>query len=240
MQRSGELTIRIAEGNADPDTRELAEFIMLLRAAYNAGIGIERATDSATSPRALASLLRSDLAERNARATNELFDDRRRDALRTRRVSHESPLDIVLWGVLVPIAGAVILAGGKVTITLSKFEAELPRGLGEFIAALRNAFAPKTKAELGYGVQEREVKLSREEFEELMRHDPATRDKGGFQRKLVEFQSRTHRTRRTLTLYPADIDWILRHGSQPEKGGWQQSIRRIFGRHFTLKQHERD
>jgi len=35
-----------------------------------------------------------------------------------------------------------------------------------------------------------------------------------------------------MLVSPSDIDWILKHGSQPKKGGFQARIRRIFWRHF--------
>jgi len=231
MERTGELRIQVhPEGEHDPDARELAEFITLFRGAYVAGLRIERTASSELTPRGMASLILRDLAKRDAAATTDLFGERRRDALRTRRISHDSPLEIVFCGVIVVLAAAGILAGGR--FRLGPLEVDLPRGLGESITALRSAFAPRTRAGLGFGVLPKTIKLTKAEFDELMSYDPATRSRGGFQRKLIELQARTDRKNRTLTLYPSDIDWILKHGSQPKKGGWQASIRRIFGSHF--------
>lgn len=234
MQRSGELTIRIEGGKADPDAGELAEFITLVRAVYNAGLSVGRAAGTKPTPAKVALFLRRDLAARNAKATNTLFKDvrpgSRRDALRTKRVSRESPLEIVFCGVIVVMAAAVVLAGGEVS--LGPLKAKLGRGLGESIVSLRKALAPGVKGKVGYSLQPLIVTLSQSEFAELMRHDPSTRHRGGFQRKLIELQARTHQTKRTLTLYPDEVDWIRKYGSNPSSGGWQQSIRKIFGRHL--------
>ena len=60
----------------------------------------------------------------------------------------------------------------------------------------------------------------------------ASEKKGGFQRVLIGMQYRINRTTRdnTLELSPRDVDVILKHGRQPKKGGWQASIKKIFGR----------
>lgn len=230
MERTGELRIIVqADGHVDPDAGKLAEFITLFRAAYVAALRVEHSADGDLTPTSLASRARKELAALNAAETTKLFEERRKDALRTKRMSHESPLEIVFYGVIISMAAAAILGGGKVTLG-PLMKVELARGLPESIKALRDAFAPRTRAQLGYTVQPRTITLNEKEFAELMKQDPAQKDRGTFQRRLVEFQNRMKR--RKLTLYPADIDWILKHGSQPEKGGWQASIRKIFWRHF--------
>ena len=47
------------------------------------------------------------------------------------------------------------------------------------------------------------------EFAELMKQDPSKKKGGGFQHRLVQFQTRTEKRRHSLTLYPDDIDWIV-------------------------------
>ena len=140
-----------------------------------------------------------------------------------------------MCGVGVSLALAVILSGGtiKFDARAGAFEATMP-ALGVGIGKLREALAPKTPSALGYSVRPFHVKLSQSEFTELMKFDPASEKKGGFQRVLIGMQYRINRKTRELELSPHDVDVILKHGRQPKKGGWQASINKIFGRHFDL------
>ena len=158
--------------------------------------------------------------------------------LTVKRLSVESPLVIVMSGIGVALVMAVILSGGTIKFDAKSgaFEATMP-ALGEGIGKLREALARKTPASLGYGIHPFRVKLSQSEFMELMKFDPASEKKGGFQRVLIGMQYRINRTTRELELSPRDVDVILKHGRQPKKGGWQASIKKIFGRHFDLDIH---
>ena len=131
---------------------------------------------------------------------------------------------------------AVILSGGKINIDLKsgKIEADLPP-IADGIRKLREVLSKSHKAQLAYGVNARKIKLSAQEFNELMKFDPATKRRGGFQRFLIGMQVRINRGTREITLSDHEMDMILRHGKQPWKGGWQKSIMKIFGRHFDLE-----
>ena len=155
--------------------------------------------------------------------------------LTVKRITVESPLEIVMCGIGVALAMAVILSGGTIKFDpkSGSFEATMP-ALGEGIGKLREALARKTPASLGYGVHPLRVKLSQSEFMELMKFDPASEKKGGFQRVLIGMQYRINRKTRELELSPSNVDVILKHGRRPKKGGWQASIKKIFGRHFDL------
>jgi len=74
------------------------------------------------------------------------------------------------------------------------------------------------------------IVLDQSEMDNLFRQDEAERDKGGFQSKFVHFQTRMDKSTGDLPLTDEDLDWIQRHGSHPEKGGWQRRVRRIFVR----------
>ena len=68
-----------------------------------------------------------------------------------------------------------------------------------------------------------------------MRHDPAAEHRGGFQRLLIGMQYKVNRVTRELALSEHEMGMILRHGRESHRGGWQTSIKRIFGRHFDLE-----
>ena len=72
------------------------------------------------------------------------------------------------------------------------------------------------------------IVLNQIEMDDLFRQDEAERDTGGFQGKLVYFQTRMDKSMGELPLVDEDLEWIRRNGSHPEKGGWQRRVRRIF------------
>ncbi len=188
-------------------------------------------SSSAQSAEELASRLEKRLASLSIKQLDRLFyQDLGDSQLVTRRVSYGSPLEIVFEGIVVALVVAVILSGGRVKV-LGVVEAELS-SLGDGISKLRLALAPGTKARTAYGVRPRKVKLSREEIADLFHLNRIQRDRGGFQRFLVSLQDRINRQTGVLELSGADIDFILRHGRQARKGGFQAIIRKIFQRHF--------
>lgn len=230
--RLADIHIYLVSGSdADPDSGDLAEFLMLLRGAYVAGLRLERRSGTVESLD-----LKALLSDLSTADIDTLFGDApAKDALRTRRVSHESPLDFWLYGVASAICGAVLLIGGKLKVGVTGVSVELPYGLIEAISRFKDLFGKRTRTRVGYGAKDRSVKLTKGEYKELMRHDPASRTRGGFQRFLIGLQFRVDHRTRELTLSGADIDVILKHGAQPQKGGWQSSIRKIFGSHFDWK-----
>jgi hypothetical protein len=226
--RISHLHLRLDSGpTADPDSRDLAEFMMLFRGVYVAGLRLDNPGCTVADLTALlAKMTSAEIAELFSHAPSP-------DALRTRSITHESPLEIVLYGVAVPLVLAVTLLGGEFNLGGPKgITAKLKCGLLEAIARLKQHFTPRARTTVGYGGQDRRIKLTKDEFKEVMRRDPRTRARGGFQRFLIGLQFRVDRTTREITLSPSDIDMILKHGSTPKKGGFQWSIRKIFESHF--------
>jgi len=124
----------------------------------------------------------------------------------------------------------VIFSGGKISL-LGAIRAELP-AFGKGLKALREALALDKTVQAGFGIREATIKLTKDEFEELMKQDPSTRRDGGFQGFLVALQDRTNRQTRELDLSERDLERILRYKAKPKKGGWQSRFNKIFGRHF--------
>ena len=221
-----------------PDAADVGHFMFLFRGVYAAATQLPASNLKSWQERLpeLAQRLRSDLASLELTETAVLFSENLgKRTLSIQRLAVESPLEIVMIGVGVALALAVVLSGGtiKFDIKTGNFEATLPP-LGEGIRKLREALTPKTQVLLDYGVQPVRVKLAPAEFRELMKFDPKSEKKGGFQRVLIGMQYRINRTTRELELSPHDIDVIMKHGRQPKKGGWQASIKKIFGKHFDL------
>ena len=156
-------------------------------------------------------------------------------ALTTRQITFESPLKVVFEGVVPALTLAVILSGGhiKIDVSGSSVDAEVP-AIAVGIGQLRELFSAESCAPLDYGTRSRRVRLSKEELTELMRQNPTTAKRGGFQRMLVSMQIRINRTTRELELSENEMAQILRYGRTPKKGGWQTRIRKIFGSHFDL------
>ena len=221
------------------EAADLGDFLFLFRAAYAAALPIgddtalRKLRDNQDS---IEARFRRKLNKLNASELDNLFSKHLGDkAPFPQRISHESPLVIVISGAIVALTLAVILSGGKIKIdvTLAKVEAEIP-AIGEGIMKLRQALTRRPQTPVGYGVKARRITLSREEFNELMRHDPESEKRGGFQRLLIGMQYRVNRLTRELDLSEHEIDIILHHGKEAYKGGWQSSIKKIFGNHFDL------
>lgn len=219
-----EVVLRIGDGAGDVDAFDLSEFMMLLRGAYVAAQGL----GASPSPEAL----RTRLADLSAEQTTSLFSKGTSGTpLLTRRITHQSPVEIILIGMVFPLTAVAVLLGGKVSI-LGVVRIELPYGLIDAATRLRELFSRSSHTTIAFGARERRIKLTPTEFAELMAHDSTTADRGGFQRFLAQLQFRVNQQTRELTLYPREIDRIFRHGSQPKKGGFQSRIRKMFGSHF--------
>jgi cellulose biosynthesis protein BcsQ len=74
------------------------------------------------------------------------------------------------------------------------------------------------------------VTLNPEETELLFEQDPSTRSEGGFQNFLVKLQEKTDRASGKLDLTISDLERIARLAFDYRQGGWQNQLRRIFGR----------
>jgi hypothetical protein len=222
-------------GSYHADSSQIAEFLFLFRGTYAAAVRMSSDRVSVTQGNvdALVNKIEGFLDSLNVRQLNNLFyRDLGKEKLITRRVSEESPLEIIFDGVLIAIVAAVILSGGKFKLA-SFIEAELPP-LGTGILKLRRALEHHTETRLGFGVRPRKIKLSSGEVKELFRQDPSKRSHGGFQRFLVALQDQTNRKTGALELSPRDVEKILRNGHDWHKGGFQGRIRKIFDRHFKF------
>jgi hypothetical protein len=218
------------------DASEFADFLFLFRGVYAAALQVINCGSSSEQqlePEALAGLVVNHLARLEVSGLDLLFrQDLGPQRLLTKRMSHQSPLELVVTGVVLAIAAAVILSGGKLKL-FGVFQADL-LPIGDGIKKLKEALAHSTRAPVGYGIRSRKIKLSKTEYDELMRQDATQRDRGGFQRFLVGLQFRVNKSTRTLDLSEDDMVRIVRHGKDPRKGGWQARIRRIFGHHFDF------
>ena len=74
------------------------------------------------------------------------------------------------------------------------------------------------------------VILNRTEIRELLLQDPSTRGDGGFQSLLVSLQEKTNLQTGELDLTKEDLDRIQKYAFDYENGGWQNRLKKIFGR----------
>ena len=222
------------------DAADIGHYLFLFRGAYAAALPLVRHQPTKAASAKLKTLevrLRSKLSNLNVKSIDGLFSrSLGDDAPVPERIGHESPLEIIMSGILVALTLAVILSGGtvKFDVKLAKLEAILPP-IGEGIKKLRQALTRAPRARLAYGVRPKRIILSFTEFTELMKYDPTTKTRGGFQRLLIGMQCRVNRTTHELELSDHEMDMILRHGRNPGKGGWQSSIKTIFADHFDLE-----
>ena len=74
------------------------------------------------------------------------------------------------------------------------------------------------------------VILDRQESNELDIQDPSTSNDGGYQSFLVSLQDKLNRHTGELHLTDEDILKIPRYAFDYKQGGWQDRLKRIFGR----------
>ena len=217
------------------DAARLGDVLFLLRGAYAAGVQSARSMRPAGILVDAAQHVRSYLRRLNVEDVNNLFTcDLGSASLVTRSISYQSPLRMHLSGSAEGLDAAVLLAGGALRDENSD-DAEVGLGpLAQVAETLRGALMRGVGAPLGYGVRSRRLRLSKPELLELLRHDPVTQNRGGFQRFLIGLQSRVNRVSGEIDLSEAEIATILKYGRNPRRGGWQTSIRKIFGNHFDF------
>jgi hypothetical protein len=220
------------------DAAQVGELLFLLRGAYAAGLEAFTAPTGRSGGHTqdqVAAQLRAYTRQLDVDGINALFSrDLGAHALVTRSITYRSPLQVKLSGTSEGLIAAILLAGGDPgQLPAQASSVNLP-SVSEVSEALREALVPSVKAPLGYGIRSRRLKLSKEELNELLRHHPATQNRGGFQRFLLGLQSRVNRVSGEIALSESDMNMILRHGRNPRRGGWQASIRKIFGRHFDF------
>lgn len=230
------LTLVLATDGDPVDLTELGDFLLLFRGAYAASLSpLSRidANEITEGPEHALTLVRRRLRRLGARQLDQLFQsDLGENTLTATTISRNNPLKITVSGVAAALAAAVILSGGS--FRGFGVEAELPP-VGVGIESLREALSPTHTARLAYGVRTTWVRLNGAELRELLKYDPRTRHHGGFQRFLIGLQFRINRTTGLIELTESDIEIIHRYGRQPGRGGWQNSIHKIFDRHFDLR-----
>lgn len=217
------------------DAALLGDLLFLLRGAYAAGIRAMSAARSGKRRGSVAKSLENYLRRLDIAGLNELFTCDLGDAsLVTTSVSYQSPLRMRLRGSSEGLDAAIALAGEARAIQAPGTSEWVMAPVGVVTRLLRDALVTSVGAPVGYGVRSRRLKLSKTELRELLRHDPSTKNRGGFQRFLIGLQSRVNRTSGELDLSDTEMAMILKHGRNPSRGGWQASIRKIFGSHFEF------
>ena len=78
------------------------------------------------------------------------------------------------------------------------------------------------------------VYLSFEEMSNLFSQDPSTESKGGFQSLLVRLQKKTNKLTGEICLSNDDISDIIRYSKAYGSGGWEKTLKRIFGRTLSI------
>ncbi len=135
---------------------------------------------------------------------------------------------MILLGCIPLLVVAVVLSGGEVSFTPLSVKAKL-RPLGDGIKKFKEALGLTKKLDVGYGVRETTIKLTREQFNALMQ--PITGE-GGFQSFLRGLQNRVNKQTRELTLSQEDLERIYRAKAVPQRGGFQGRFDKIFSSQF--------
>src|SRR5258706_5455070 len=211
------------------DTAKVGEVLFLLRGAYAAGLGAFRRRSrsiEADSALDVGKILRSHIGRLDVKGIDALFSRNLGErSLITRSVSYNSPLEMTLSGVPDGLSAAVLLSGGdfESVIGSSQSNVAMP-SVGDVIRSLKLVLVPGVRAPLGFGIRSRHVKLSRNELNELIRHDPESEHRARFQRFLIVLQSRVNLTTGDMDLSEPEMALILRYGRNPRRGGWQRRI----------------
>ena len=217
------------------DITQLGDFLLLFRGAYAASMSSlsPLTIDEVTREREFTvALVQKHLRSLRISRLNQLFEsDLGDDTLTATTISRNGPLKITVSGLAVALAAAVMLSGGR--FSALGIEVELPP-IGVGIRSLREALSPTDPTRLAYGFRTTWVHLNAEELSELLKYDPRTQHRGGFQRFLIGLQFRIDRRTGLLELTASETEMIYRYGRQPGRGGWQRSIHKIFARHFNL------
>ncbi len=231
-----EIKLVFEDNGEDVKVCELADFLFLFQAIYRLGSELTR-KEQESANRGYADAVK--IVKRKIHFEGEnlnrfFIEDVTPKRLIPICVSQKSPIEIYFRGISILLAIAVIISGGEFEVSPTRIRAKLPP-IGEGIKKLRDVFTSETKMPIGYSVGVRKIIFSKEEYNEIMRQDPETRNRGGFQGFLIGLQCRTKKKDRSIELSPSDVDKILKRGSNPKKGGWQSRIRKIFGGHFSFQ-----
>jgi hypothetical protein len=75
-----------------------------------------------------------------------------------------------------------------------------------------------------------DVMLNAEEIAILMQQDPAVENDGGWQGLLGRLQKGVNQSTGFLTIIPKDVERIPRYAFDYGNGGWENTLKAIFGR----------
>ncbi|MDX1950640.1 MAG: hypothetical protein SFY81_00565 [Verrucomicrobiota bacterium] len=232
------IAVIFGEESKELNPAELADFLFLFRAmnlALDRLVPESERNDWRIPTQIEASHYLNKMAGFNPQEINSFFNaSNKPDLLQIDEVSRHSPLEILYIGCPLLITLAVIFSGGKISLKVAGtgFEAKV-NSLGDGIKGLRDAFGIGRRLRVGYGVKSVVVKLTNDEYSELMRQPPESKNKGGFQHFLVGLQDRVNKQTREIELTERDLERIFRFKANPSKGGWQSRFKKIFGRIFS-------
>ncbi len=229
----GKFQLEIHTTNQNFDPIELAHFLFLFRATYSASVGFIESKDfNADNMYEYKDDFLDQLKKMRFTERNSLFSvDLKEMNLAIEEILKSSPIRIKISGLLRAIIIAVIISGGEVDFKF--FRAKI-NPIGNGIRNLRKAFTVQEGFESGYVIKNKIVTLSEKEYDLLMKEPKETKGKGGFQSFLVGLQYRINHDTRELELTDNDVDKIIKYGTRPKEGGWQQRLRTIFNSHFKF------
>lgn len=223
-----QVTVRVLEVEK-VDPAELADFLHLFRVCHS-GLRQLGAGSSEISDDELPTYRRR-LAELSPESLNALFESGPdSDDLSIERISHQSPLEVVLVGSVVLLVLRVALLGGKIEISAPgqiKVKAEIPT-LGKALAGLRKALGLSKHLSAAFAVHGTVVKLDKDELAVLTQE---VKGEGGFQDFFRRLQLRVGKNC-SIRLDDEDLERIYKYKDHPEDGGFQTRISKIFGKHF--------
>jgi hypothetical protein len=226
----------VFEDHANPlDPRELANYLYLLSGFITASqdLDIKNKFDpSQISNESLEGSIIDIFEGISPLKWREYFSSERETALDLKKITSNSPLEIFAYAASVSVilvSFAIVLSGGKLKVSGTGFEAELPP-LGHGIKKLLKAMGLDRKdRQLGFGVQSVTIKLRKDEYDTLM---IPLKGEGGFQHFMRKLQSKTNKTTKTITLSVEDLDRIQSYKANPGSGGFQSRYNKIFSRHL--------
>ena len=78
------------------------------------------------------------------------------------------------------------------------------------------------------------IYLKPKEMSSLFSQEPSTESDGGFQSLLVRLQRKTNKSTRRIDLSDEDIADIIRYSKAYGSGGWENTLKQIFGRTLPI------
>ena len=226
------ITLEITDESKELNPAELADFLYLFRATNLAlyRIVAKKDWELVREPsNAELKPYRASLGKFSPEELDSFFDPRTAPAfLQIKRISRQSPIEIVLSGWVYLLILAAIFSGGRISIFGGLVKAEL-KAFGEGLKHLREALGLNRTLQASFGIRSTFIKLNKEECRALLQEP---KGQGGFQNLLLRLQPRVNRRTGKLELSQQDLERIYRYKANPRKGGFQGRFKKIFGHHF--------